>query len=272
MTPEDVVAALRAAGCVFAEEEARLLGAAAGSQEELAELVGRRTAGMPVEQLLGWAEFCGQPVAVGPGVFVPRRRTEFLAEQAITLLRPGAVVVELCCGVAAIGATLLAAHPDVDLHAADIDAGAVACARRNLDAAGGTVHHGDLYEPLPRDLAGRVDVLVANAPYVPTDEIALMPTEARLHEPRVALDGGPDGLHVARRIVHAAPRWLAPGGRLLIETSERQAPRLAADAVRARLVSHVIADDEREATVVVAARPGDPPPPWHGHGTAMARP
>ena len=125
---------------------------------------------------------------------------------------------------------LLAARPDITVHAADLDAAAVACARRNLGPRG-TVHHGDLYEPLPRELAGRVDVLVANAPYVPTAEIALMPPEARLHEPRVALDGGPDGLDVARRIV-ADARPLARPDRTPAHRDER-APGAGAGRRRA---------------------------------------
>jgi release factor glutamine methyltransferase len=250
----EVAAALRAAGCVFAEDEARLLIDAAGSAAELDALVRRRCTGVPLEHLLGWVEFGGLRVIVGPNVFVPRRRTELLARQAMTRLGPGSVVVELCCGVAAISAVLLDQEPDLELHAADVDPAAVAYARRNVERRGGAVHHGDLYEPLPHGLAGRVDVLVANAPYVPTEEIALMPPEARLHEPRVALDGGPDGLDVARRIVTDAPHWLAPGGRLLIETSIAQAPTLVESAERAGLHPHIATDDEIGGTVVIAAR------------------
>ena len=139
--------------------------------------------------------------------------------------------------------------PGLVLHAVDVDPAAVACARRNLVA--GQVHEGDLYAPLPADLHGRVDVVVANAPYVPTDEIALMPPEARDHEPRVALDGGADGLDVQRRVIAAAPRWLAPGGSLLIETSERQAPLTAAAMAAAGLVARVERSEELDATAVV---------------------
>jgi release factor glutamine methyltransferase len=109
---------------------------------------------------------------------------------------------------------------------------------------------GDLYEPLPASLSGRVDVVVANAPYVPTDAIALMPAEARLHEHRVALDGGADGLDVVRRVVEGAPAWLAPGGHLLIETSTDQAPLVCDLMRRAGLTPTVVEDDY--ATVVKA--------------------
>ena len=162
-----VVSRLRAAGCVFAEDEARLLVSAARTPADLAAMVDRRVAGLPLEHVLGWAEFCGLRIAVDPGVFVPRRRTEFLVGQATALARPGAVVVDLCCGSGAVGAALVAALDRVELYAVDLDPTAVRCARRNVAAAGGQVYEGDLYDPLPATLRGRVDVLVANAPYVP---------------------------------------------------------------------------------------------------------
>lgn len=251
-----VAATLRAAGCVFAEDEARLLIAAAGTPGELADMVGRRAAGLPLEHVLGWAEFADLRIAVDPGVFVPRRRTEFLLAQAIALGRPGAVVLDLCCGSGAVGAALAAALDGVELHAADLDPAAVRCARRNVAAAGGRVHEGDLYDPLPADLRGRVDLLAANVPYVPTDAVGLLPSEARDHEALMALDGGPDGLDVLRRVAAEAPRWLAPGGHLLSETSERQAAR-AMEIVRASgLEGRLATDDERYATVVVGTAPG----------------
>jgi release factor glutamine methyltransferase len=243
---------LRDAGCVFAEEEARLLCAQARDAAERSALVGRRVAGEPLEHVLGWAEFCGLRITVGPGVFVPRRRTEFLVAQAAAVCHPGAVVVDLCCGSGAVGAALVARVVGIELHAADADAAAVHCARHNL-AARGHVHAGDLYAALPAKLAGRVDVLVANTPYVPSGEIALMPPEARLHEPREALDGGADGLDPARRVVAGAGEWLAPSGHVLIETSERQAPQLADEFGRAGLVPAVVESDELEATVVLGA-------------------
>ncbi len=249
-----VVAALRAAGCVFADDEARLLVEAARSPVELAALVDRRVAGEPLEHVLGWAEFCGMRVAVDPGVFVPRRRTELLVHLAADLLTPGAVVVELCCGAAAVATALAAAVPGLVLHAVDVDPAAVRCARRNLEPVGGRVYAGDLDAPLPPALRGRVDVVVANAPYVPTGAIALMPPEARDHEPRVALDGGVDGLAVQRRVAAAAPRWLAPGGSLLIETSEEQATHTAAAVTGAGLVARVERSEELDGTAVVGTR------------------
>ncbi len=143
--------------------------------------------------------------------------------------------------------------PGLGLHAVDIEPPAVACARRNL--VDGQVYEGDLDAPLPASLQGRVAVVVANAPYVPTNAIALMPPEARDHEPRVALDGGADGLDVQRRVAAAAPRWLAPGGSLLIETSARQAPSTAAAVAAAGLVPRVERSEELDGTAVVGVRP-----------------
>ena len=186
-----------------------------------------------------------------PGVFVPRRRTEFLVHEAVGVARPGGVVVDLCCGSGAVGAALAATLGPMDLHAADIDPVAVRCARRNLTAAGARVHEGDLFEPLPVRLRGRIDVLVVNAPYVPTAEIAFLPPEARIYEPSSALDGGGDGLDIQRRVTAEATRWLAPGGALLIETSERQAPLLAETFRNDGLAGRVVSSDDLDATLVI---------------------
>ncbi|MEV5431626.1 putative protein N(5)-glutamine methyltransferase [Streptomyces sp. NPDC052701] len=250
-----VVAELRAAGCVFAEDEAELILAAARTPDEVAALVARRVAGLPLELVVGWAEFRGLRVTVEPGVFVPRRRTEFLVEQALAQAPGATVVVDLCCGSGAVGAALAAALGRVELHAADIDPAAVRCARRNLAAAGGQVHTGDLFEALPGEVRGRVDILAANVPYVPSDEIGLLPAEARDHEPRAALDGGTDGLDVLRRVAAQAPRWLAPGGCVLVETSGQQA-RAAVDAfARAGLTTRLAFSGDLHAHVVIGVRP-----------------
>ena len=252
LPPADVVAALRAAGCVFAEDEARLLVEAARSPTELTSLVDRRVAGEPLEHLLGWAEFCGLRIAVGPGVFVPRRRTELLVRLAAPLLRPGDVVVELCCGAAAVATALAAAVPGLALHAVDIEPAAVACARRNL--VGGARLRGRSRRAAPpvvageRRRGGRERAVRADRRH------RAHAAEARDHEPSVALDGGPDGLDVQRRVVTASLRWLAPGGSLLIETSERQAPLTAAAMADAGLVPRVERSEELDATAVVGIR------------------
>jgi release factor glutamine methyltransferase len=272
-----VVARLRAAGCVFAEEEAAILASTAASTAELDAMVTRRAAGEPLEQVVGWAEFAGLRVFVDPGVFVPRRRSEFLVEVAVLLARrPGGVVVDLCCGTGALGlavAVKLARPADgagceageaaaadvrlggVELHAADLDPAAVACARRNVAPAGGRVYAGDLFTPLPGSLRGRVSVLICNAPYVPTTEIAFMPAEARDHEALMALDGGADGLAILRRAAAGAGAWLAPGGVLLVETSERQATAMADVMAAAGLTAQVHEDDESGSTVVTGFSP-----------------
>jgi release factor glutamine methyltransferase len=218
-------------------------------------MVDRRAVGLPLEHVLGWAEFCGQRIAVDPGVFVPRRRTEFLVEQAAVLARPGVVVVDLCCGAGAIGAALAASADQAELHAVDIDPAAVRCARRNVAGFAGHVYEGDLYEPLPAGLRGRVGILVANVPYVPTEEIGFLPPEARVHEPLVALDGGPDGLDVLRRVAGGAHGWLAPGGHLLIETSDRQAPQAAAALAGSGLTPRVVRSADLTAAVVIGRSP-----------------
>jgi putative protein-(glutamine-N5) methyltransferase len=246
-----VVARLRAAGCVFAEDEARLLAAAAGSQAELDALVERRASGQPLELVVGWAEFRGLRIFVDPGVFVPRRRSEFLVETAISLARgPDPVIVDLCCGTGALGLAVAVGLGGAELHAADIDAAAVACARRNVEPAGGHVYQGDLFGPLPRALRGRVGILICNAPYVPSQEVAFLPPEARDYEPRGALDGGADGLAVLRRVAAEAPAWLAPGGTLLVETSDQQATAMTRVMTAAGLTAQVRDCAESGATVV----------------------
>jgi len=263
--PESVVVTrLRAAGCVFAEDEAQLLMAGAATLADLSAMVDRRAAGEPLEHVLGWAEFCGLRIAVDPGVFVPRRRTEFLVSQAVALARkaaaaqPRTVVVDLCCGSGALGVALATALGQVELYAADLDPVAVRCARRNVAAVGGQVFQGDLFQPLPATLRGRAGILLANAPYVPTEEVALLPPEARLHEPQLSLDGGADGLGILRRVAQDAPLWLAPGGHLLSETSERQAPGLTEAMAQAGLTTRVARSDELNATVIIGTRGGAP--------------
>jgi release factor glutamine methyltransferase len=244
---------LRAAGCVYAEDEAHVLVEAATTSTALHGMVDRRCSGVPLEHIVGWTEFCGLRIAVDPGVFVPRRRTELLVRQAAALTKRDATVVDVCCGSGAVGAALAAEVGRVALSAVDIDPACVRCAQRNIEPAGGYAYEGDLFDPLPATLKGAVDVVVANAPYVPTDAIALMPPEARDHEPRVALDGGADGVDVQRRLIDAAPAWLASGGVVLVETSREQAA-LTVEAFEASgFEARVETDDDLEGTVVVGS-------------------
>jgi release factor glutamine methyltransferase len=253
--PDDaaLVERLRIAGCVFAEDEAEVLLASARTPVELEHMVQQRMAGAPLEHIVGWAEFAGLHIAVDPGVFVPRRRTELLLEHAQRLAPSRPLVVELCCGSAALSVALGSTLPDIELYAADIDPVAVRCARGNLASLAAPAYalQGDLYEPLPPSLAGRVDLLLANAPYVPTEEISLMPREARRYESRVALDGGSDGLDVQRRIAAHAQRWLGPDGHVLVETSRSQAAESAAILARNGLATEVVTSEELDATAVI---------------------
>jgi release factor glutamine methyltransferase len=237
-----LVRRLRAAGCVFAEDEAAILAEAAADGADLEELTTRREAGEPLEQLVGWVDFCGLRLAVAPGVFVPRQRTALLVEEVVGLVGPGDVVVDLGCGVGAIAAAVLARVPGVEVYAADVDPAAVACARRNLPPD--RVFGGDLYDALPTRLRGAVAVVAANAPYVPTEAIALMPREARDHEHRVALDGGADGLVVQRRVIAGASAWLRPGGAVLVETGRSPLQATEAALREAGLAVVVRSDDE----------------------------
>lgn len=259
---EAVTGQLRAAGCVFAEQEALLLVGNAGAGGELVELVGRRVAGEPLEYILGWAEFKGLRVAVRSGVFVPRQRSALLVDEAAALARTGSprTVVDLCCGSGALGLALiteLAGGPEPlpELFAADIDPVATGCARANLAHVGGQVYQGDLFDALPRQLHGRIDILLANTPYVPSEFLSRMPPEARDHEPATALDGGPDGLVLARRTAAGAAGWLAPGGSVLIEIGTDQIPSATAALTGNGLRARIARSAEHGATVAVGTRP-----------------
>ncbi|HYN95617.1 MAG TPA: putative protein N(5)-glutamine methyltransferase [Pilimelia sp.] len=248
-----IVARLRAAGCVYAEDEAAVLLATAADAGTLATMVARRVDGHPLEQVVGWAEFCGVRVSVLNGVFVPRQRSALLVREAAAALDPAArdpIVVDLCCGSGALGVALAARVPGIVLHCADVDPRAVRCARANVAHLRGAVYEGDLYAALPAGLRGRVSVILANVPYVPTGDVAFLPAEAREHEPRHALDGGPDGLDVLRRVAADAARWLAPGGALFLETSVAQAPVALAELRRAGLAAGAAEDPDLGATVV----------------------
>jgi release factor glutamine methyltransferase len=142
----------------------------------------------------------------------------------------------------------------VELHASDIDPVAVSCARGNVLGAGGRIYQGDLYSALPVGLKGRVRLLAVNAPYVPTEALPTMPPEARNYEPRVSLDGGVDGLDLHRRVVEEAAEWLVPGGHLLIETSEVQAPATAAVMADAGFAARTVRSEDLDGTVVIGSK------------------
>jgi release factor glutamine methyltransferase len=245
-----LIGRLRSAGCVFAEDEAGLLVEQASDRAELDAMADRRVGGEPLEQILGWAGFCGLRLAVAPGVFVPRTRTGLLVAEAVRRCTPGDVLVDLCCGIGAIAAAVTARIGGLEAYATEIDPVAVDCARQNLGVRA-AVFEGDLFRPLPAGLRGHARVITANAPYVPSAEIAFMPAEARDHERLITLDGGPDGLDVHRRIIAEAQSWLCPGGALLIETGREQVATDLRLLTAAGLMASVITDDDIGATVVV---------------------
>jgi release factor glutamine methyltransferase len=203
-----VIERLRAAGSVFAEDEARLLG-----DDEQA--IARRVAGERLEHVLGWAEFAGLRIEVDAGVFIPRPQTEALAEYAASL-RPS-IALDLFAGSAAIACVIKARNPSARVVAAELDPVTLTCARRNGAQFGVRVVAADVDDGVPVELEGRVDVLTANVPYVPSGELAYVPHDG---EPDTALDGGRDGLDWFRRVVAVAPRWLRRGGSLLTELPE----------------------------------------------------
>jgi release factor glutamine methyltransferase len=239
--PADLVARLRAAGCVFAEDEAALL-VEAGADEAMIQ---RRVEGEPLEYVLGWAEFMGQRYVIEPGVFIPRHRSELMVEVAAGGIHT--MVLDLCCGTGALGDALRATAGAAELWATDIDPAAVRCATKNVH---GTVVQGDLFDGLP-DV--QFDTILANAPYVPSAQIEHLPTDFRDHEWLGALDGGDDGLTVHRRIAAEAYRWLLPGGRLLIEVGEDQSDSIMAEFERHGLTVRIVTDDE--TVIVVGERP-----------------
>jgi release factor glutamine methyltransferase len=252
---KNIVGILRLAGCVFAEEEARLLIAEAMTLEALSTMVKHRITGIPLEYVIGWAEFCGNRILVDKGVFVPRRRTEFLVQKAVEISAPGAVVVDLCCGTGAVGVAIAKALDRIELYAVDIDPTTVRCAIKNVLPVGGCVFEGDLYVALPVILSGKVDIIVANAPYVPSEAIRLLPQDSRLYESKAALDGGNDGLDIQRRVVEGASLWLSSGGHLLIETSKMQAHQTFEIFTKYGLIPQLTYCDELEATVVIGTKP-----------------
>lgn len=181
-----------------------------------------------MEHLAGWVDFGDLRLSVGPGVFVPRQRTLLLAEVAVKAVEAAldedtrtAVFVEPFAGVAPVAASVLAAHPEVDVHVTDTDESALAHARTNLGLHAG-VHHGEGLTVLPSRLRGLIAVIAAVPPYVPDAHRGLLPREAKDYESASALFGGHDGLAHVRKLMAQSCRWLRPNGRLLMEMNETQ--------------------------------------------------
>ncbi|HWU32351.1 MAG TPA: putative protein N(5)-glutamine methyltransferase [Marmoricola sp.] len=245
----ELVEQLRSAGCVFAEDEAKLLRDVTDDDEVLQQLVSRRIRGEPLEYVVGFVEFLGDRYLLGPGVFIPRQRSTLLVHEAIRL--GGRLILDVCCGCGALGLAT-SRRLGAALVSTDIEATAIAYARVNgvTDA-----HIGDLFAAVPRAHQGEVSLLIANTPYVPSGAVAAMPRESRDYEPRSTVDGGADGMDIQRRVLNEASLWLEPNGRLLTETSRAQASDLCDVARAAGLEPRIVTDAELGATVLVARLP-----------------
>jgi release factor glutamine methyltransferase len=223
--PRTIIERLRTAGCIAADEEAAELLAAAPDDHTLEGWIQRRERGEPLAWITGSMRFCGHDIRVDPGVYVPRAQSEELAHRAATLLESGGFAVDLCTGAGAIAAHLAAVVPTATVIGVDIDPRAAVCARRN----GVRALRGDLGGPLRPKI---FDLVTAVAPYVPTRELRFLAADVQRFEPRLALDGGVDGLDLVRRILDSAAHLLRPGGWLLVELGAAQdralQPQLAA--------------------------------------------
>jgi release factor glutamine methyltransferase len=248
-----IVRALATAGCVAPDAEAdALLEASSEGIGAIEELIHRRLRGEPLAWVTGSVRFCGVRVHVDPGVFVPRPHTQALARRAVTLLPFDGIAVDLCTGSGAVAAVVGSTHPRATVVATDVDPVAVACARRN----GVLALEGDLDEPLSPSMRGRVDVMTAVVPYVPTEEMAFLPRDVVGNEPRRALDGGRRGTAVLTRAAEGAAGWLRPGGSVLLELGGDQADEVAttlADAGFSEI--QVRLDDEGQDRAIEARRP-----------------
>jgi release factor glutamine methyltransferase len=240
-TPRALAGLLADAGFVAAEEEAEeLLAAAAGDADLLDALVQRRLTGEPLAWITGKVVFCGLEVRVDPGVYVPRWQSELLALRAVERLPDNGTAIDLCTGAGAIAKTLTARRPGARVLASDLDERAVACASAN----GVEAYHGDLFAPFPPALERRVDVVVGVVPYVPTPELALLQRDTLTFESTLPYDGGADGTDVLRRVVADGPRFLRPGGALLLELGAEQPEALGADLARLGYPDVIVLRDE----------------------------
>ena len=246
----ELTARLSRAGFIAADDEAsELLARAAGDVELLGSLVARRLTGEPLAWITGRVSFCNVELRIDPGVYVPRWQSEPLARRAVDCLPATGVAIDLCTGSGAIARTLVVNRPGAQVVASDLDERAVACAAAN----GVEVYRGDLFDPLPRRLEGRVDVVVAVVPYVPTPELPLLQRDTFAFESTLSYDGGPDGTDVLRRVLRSSPRFLRPGGALLLELGGRQAEELGDDLARLGYVDvRVLSDEDGEVRGIEA--------------------
>ncbi len=206
----------------------------AAAAARYAELVEQRAARVPLQHLTGVAGFRRLDLAVGPGVFVPRPETEVLVEWALARLAPGDLVVDLCAGSGAVALAIADEAAGVTVHAVEREEHALAWAARNVGTTGlpVTLHRGDVADPaLLAALAGTVDLVTANPPYIPVG--ATVEREVAEHDPPAALWGGEDGLDVVRAVERAAGRLLRPGGLVAVEHADAQGESVPAVFARA---------------------------------------
>jgi release factor glutamine methyltransferase len=217
---------LSAGGFIAYGEEARELLAAAGENASLLEhMLARRLRGEPLAWICGRTRFCGIELTIDSSVYVPRWHTELVAHCAAALLHHSGTAIDLCTGSGAVARVLQEMHPRARIIATDVDSCAVACARRNgVDAL-----FGSLFAPLPLTVRGRVDVVVAVVPYVPTCELPLLQRDTFTFEDTLAYDGGPDGVDILRRVIAESTTWLRAGGALVLELGRRQLDVIAND-------------------------------------------
>ncbi len=223
-----IVRALEGAGCVAAAEEAGELLATARDAADLRQKLERRLTGEPLAWVVGRAGFCGLDVAIEPGVYVPRWQSEPLALEAARLLPDTGLAVDLCTGSGAVAMVMASARPEARVVGTELDPVASRCARRN----GVTTYEGWLDDPLPGELASAVDVMTGVLPYVPRTALHLLPRDVQRFEPRLALDGGEDGLDLVTVAVSRGPRWLRDGGWLLLEIGGDQVAGVTASMTK----------------------------------------
>ncbi len=189
-------------------------------------LLRRREAREPLQYIQGTQEFMGLTFQVCPDVLIPRADTETLVEQALKHIRPGMRVLDVCTGSGAIAVAIKKLAPQTEVSATDLSEKALAVARRNATAQGAEIifYQGDFLQPVAGQKFG---IIVSNPPYIPAAELPLLQAEVQ-REPRMALEGGADGLLFYRRLAAEAPAHLLPGGQVLCEIGDTQF-----DAVRA---------------------------------------
>lgn len=197
----------------------------------LDDLVAQRLSGRPLQYITGTQWFRGLALSVGPGVLVPRPETELVVEECLAILGmvPKPKVIDIGTGSGAIALSLATERPDARVWATEISKDALRWARVNLkaeDAPNLDLFLGDLFAGLPRELMGKIDLVVSNPPYLSEKELSQAPVDVREHEPAIALACAEDGLEIPARIVLDALAWLAPGGWLVMETSPTRADAL----------------------------------------------